>query len=167
MDAGPAADDGEIADLAMAREHHVVGEHDVAAHPAIMRDVGIGQEEAAIPDDRRSRAVHGARIHRHAFADDAILADHEGGRLALVAQVLRRVADRREGKDPGPGTHDGVAIDHGVAHELAAVAELDIRPNHAIRADPDIVPYPRLRIDDGGRMDVTREAQSPTSIALT
>ena len=75
MHGGAAAQNGEIADLAMAGQHHVVGENDALADAAIMRDVGVGQEHRPRPDDRFRAAARGAGIHRHAFANDAVLAD--------------------------------------------------------------------------------------------
>src|ERR1700722_10120834 len=44
VNGGAAAQNGEIADLAMARQHHVVGQNNALANAAIMRDVGVGQE---------------------------------------------------------------------------------------------------------------------------
>src|ERR1700733_4902664 len=44
VNGGPAAQNGEIADLAMASQHHVVGQNNALANAAIMRDVGVGQE---------------------------------------------------------------------------------------------------------------------------
>ncbi len=70
-----AADDGEIADLAMAGEHHVVGQDDALADPAVVGDMGVGEKDAARADDRLRAAARGARIHRHALADQAVLAD--------------------------------------------------------------------------------------------
>ena len=54
-----------------------------------------------------------------------------------------------------------------MADELDPVAELDVRPHHALGADAHVVADPRVRIDDRGRMDRTVEAHSVTSMALT
>ena len=91
-----AAHDREVADLAMAREHHVVGQDDALAETAVVGDMGVGEEHAARADDRLRSAALRARVHRHAFADQAILADDEADRLAAILEVLRLVADRGE-----------------------------------------------------------------------
>jgi hypothetical protein len=44
VNGGAAAQNGEIADLAMASQHHVVGQNNALADATIMRDVGVGQE---------------------------------------------------------------------------------------------------------------------------
>ena len=79
MRGGAAAQNGEIADLAMAGQHHVVGQDDALADAAIMRDMGVGQEHRARANDRFRAAARGAGVHRHAFADEAVLADRQGG----------------------------------------------------------------------------------------
>src|SRR5271156_4625801 len=94
---GAAAQNGEIADLAMAGEHHVVGQNNALADAAIMRDVGVGQEHRTRPNDRFRAAARGARVHRHPFADEAALADGKADRLAAIFEVLRRMSDRGEG----------------------------------------------------------------------
>ena len=75
----------------------------VVADLRVVAHMGIGQEGAAVADDRAQAAALGAGIHGHAFADHAIGADLEGRRLALIFQVLRDVADRGEGEDARPG----------------------------------------------------------------
>src|ERR1700685_4363896 len=44
VNGGAPAQNGEIADLAMASQHHIVGQNNALANAAIMRDVGVGQE---------------------------------------------------------------------------------------------------------------------------
>ena len=100
VDAGAAAQDGEIADRAMAGEHDVVGKDDVAADAAIMRDMGLRQEQAMIADagDAPPPAVPG--IHRDAFADRAIGADDE---IVSSPRYLRSCGGCRERRRDRPG----------------------------------------------------------------
>jgi hypothetical protein len=121
MDAGPASDDGESRRSCNGREHDVVREDDVRADAAIVRHVALGEEEAAVPDDRRPGAVRRAGVHGDAFADDAILADDQRRRFALIAKVLRGVTDRGEREDAGARADARVAGHHDMAQELAAV----------------------------------------------
>ena len=122
MDARAGAEDGEVADLAVSGDHRVVGHDDVVADAAIVRHMGVGEEEAPIADDRLHGPVTCAGMHGDAFADDAIGADRQGGRLAGVFQILRSVADHGEREDLGAGADAGVACDDDVALQVAAIA---------------------------------------------
>src|SRR5690606_899649 len=82
---GQTADIGVIANLAMAGERRLVGHDDAIADDAVMGDMGIGHEEAAVSDPGDPAAAVGAPAHGHALADDAVLADFQRGRPALVA----------------------------------------------------------------------------------
>ena len=96
MRGGAAAENGEIADLAMAGQHHVVGEDDALADAAIMRDMGVGEEHASA--GRRSfreppPAVPGfivtpSRMRQSSPIDKA-------NRLAAIFEVLRLDARSR------------------------------------------------------------------------
>ena len=85
----------------MAGEHHVVGQQDALAEPAIVRDVAIGEKYAFVADDRLAAAARRAGVHRHPLADQAIGADLQPRALAAIFQVLRFVADRGEREDAG------------------------------------------------------------------
>ena len=113
--ARPAAENGEVADADMARQHHVVGEDDVVADLAVVPHMAVGQEGAAVADDGGHAAALGAGVHGHAFADQAVAADRQRGGLALVFQVLRLMADRGEGKDARARTDGGAADYHRMA----------------------------------------------------
>ena len=165
VNGGAAAQNGEIADLAMASQHHVVGENNTLANAAIMRDVGVGQEHRARANDRFRAAARGAGVHRHAFANEAILTDREADRLAAIFEVLRRMPDRGEGKDRRARADRGVAGQSHMGDEPYAVAKLRLRSNMAKRPDLDARPEPGAVFDDSARMD--RVFHSRTSIAET
>ena len=160
-----AADDGEVADLHMACEHHVVGQDDALADPAVVGDMRVGQKHAARPDARLRAAALGARIHGHVLADQAVLADHEPDRLAAVFQILRLVADGGEGKNARARADRRVAGEADVRDEPDPVAERHLRPDMAERSDLDAGAERRAILDDGARVD--RGAHSRTSIAET
>ena len=134
------------------------------AEPAIVGDVAVGEQHAAVADDRLAAAALGAGVDRHALADQAIGADPQPRRLALVFEVLRRVADRGEREDAGAGADVGVAGDDDMREQLDAVAERDLRPDMAERPDLDALAETRAGLDDGARMDRTHAG---TSIADT
>ena len=98
-----AANVGEVADLNMARQHHIVGQDDALPEPAVMTDMRVGEENTTRPHDCLSPSGFGPRIHGHAFANEAFLANDQPHRLAAVLQILRRMSDRGEGEDPRAG----------------------------------------------------------------
>ena len=69
-----------------------------------MPDVAVREEGAAVADRRDRSAAGRAGIERDAFADDAVGADRQRTRLALVFQILRLMADRGERKNARAGT---------------------------------------------------------------
>ena len=159
------ADIGEIADLAMPRQHDIIGQNDPLADPAIMPDMRVGQKCAARADERFRPAAGGARIHRHAFANEAVFADGQAIWLAAVFEVLRRMPDRGEGENDGARADRRVAGQAHVGDQSRAVAERRLRPDMAERPNLHVRPEPRAVLDDGGRMD--RYAHSRTSMADT
>src|SRR5260221_7553984 len=120
MDGGKAADDREIGDHDVAGERRVVDHDDIVADLAVMRDMGADHEQAAVADPRHHAAARRAGIHRHVLADDVVAADDERGFLAVVFEILRLVADRREGEDPGIGADRRSAGDNALGSQLDA-----------------------------------------------
>ena len=76
-----------------------------------MRDMRVGEEDATRADDRLAAPRCGPGIHRHPFADQAILADRQPHGFAAIFQILRLLADRGEGKDARARADLGVAGD--------------------------------------------------------
>ena len=64
-----------VADFDMAAERGVVGEDDVVADFAVMRDVAGDHEQAVIADGGEQTPALGAGIHRHVFAYNIVIAD--------------------------------------------------------------------------------------------
>src|SRR3954468_1315781 len=91
----------------MAAEHRAVGEGDVVADPAVVADVRIGHQKAAVADARDFAVVLRAGADRHALADLAIAADVEPRGAAAVAGRLRWGAER------GKRIDDGLLSDRG------------------------------------------------------
>ena len=141
--------------VTVARQHDVVGEDDVAADLAVVADVAVGEEGAAVADDGRHAAALGARVHGHAFADQAVAADLQRRGLAFVLEVLRLVADRGEREDARPGADGRAAGDDGVAHQLDLVSQHDVLADVAEGTDAHTVAEPGSRLDDRGGMDLT------------
>src|SRR5665213_1689603 len=149
-----AAEDGVILDADVTGQRRVIGHDDMIADDAVMRDVRSHHEQAIIADPRDHAAARGAGVHGDVLADDVAAADLEARFLALVFQILRRVTDRSEGKDPRAVAHRGTAADGDMRHELDILAELDPWPHHAERADFDRGRNFGARLDHGRRMNL-------------
>ena len=113
---------GGQADHAMTAQRHAVREHDVVPDLAVMGDMAVCHEEAAVPDARHAAAVLGPEIHGNAFPDIAIGADDQAGLAAAVTRRLRRRAERGEGIDHGARADRGMARDVDLRHETASIA---------------------------------------------
>ena len=90
----------------MAGERAVVGEDHCIAHRAIVADMAVGQKISAIADPRLSLGCRAA-VDRDELAKGIFVADFEIGRLALIFQILRLLADRAVGVEfvVAPGAH--------------------------------------------------------------
>ncbi len=149
-----AADDREIADIAVPGQHDVVGEDDAVAHAAVVPHVAVGEERATVAHHRRRSAAGSAGIHRHAFANDAIGADGERARLALVFQVLRLVPDGGERKDARARADFRRPGDRDMADEFDAFAKRCLAPDHAERADLHACRELCALLDNGGSVNI-------------
>ena len=165
MRRGAAAQNGEITDIAVAGQHHVVGQNNALANAAIMRNVGVGQEYRPRSDDRFRAAARGAGVHRHPFANEAALANHKADRLAAIFEVLRRMSNGGEGINHRARANAGVAGDTHMRDQPYAVIKLRSRSNLTKRPNLDARPEPSPVFDDGARMDCIRHSR--TSIADT
>lgn len=96
---------------------------------AIVRDVAIGEEVVAAADDR-FRMRSGAAIDRDEFAKCVSVADFQVGRLAVVFQVLRALADAREREELVCLSDDAGAVQRDVVLEPASITE-----NYAVSHD--------------------------------
>jgi hypothetical protein len=107
----------------MSSKHHVVGEKNVVAEPAIMRDMRLREKHAAIAEARCHAPAGRAGIDRYAFAYDAIGTDLERGRFTREFAVLWRMANRGEGKDARARAYMRAANDNDMRDELHPVVE--------------------------------------------
>ena len=79
----------------------------------------LARNDAARRRRRLAAAARGARVHRHALADQAFLADDQRHRLAAVFEVLRLMADRGEREDARARADVRVAGDDDMGVQLA------------------------------------------------
>ncbi len=161
-----AAEDGVVVDAAMAAERRVVDEDDVVADLAVMGDMRADEKQAVVADPRQHPAALGAGIDGHVLADDAVPADLEPARLAVIFPVLRRQADACEGKDLGARADRRVPAETTWPWTLTPSASRTPAADERIRADRDAVRQLRPVLDDRSRMNVRQVSRPPASRSL-
>src|SRR5947208_2058137 len=82
----------------MASQSCGVGQNNVIADYAIMRDMRVGHDERVIANAGQASALCRAAIDGDKFADGVVVADFKARRFAFVTQVLRGESDGRERK---------------------------------------------------------------------
>src|SRR5205807_3933380 len=108
------ADHDPVADLAVAAEGGAVREGDVGADAAVVPDMAVRHEEAAVAHGGDAAAVLGAAVHGDAFTQIAVDADDEAGRPAPIARRPRRRAAGAGRTEPAARPGGGFAGDmHG------------------------------------------------------
>ncbi len=150
----PGADVREVLHGHVAAERRVRPEDGVVADAAIVRDVNVGHEHVAVADHRDAAAAARAAVDGDELAEDVPRPDHEPGGLALVLEILRREADRRERIDLGPIADLGPPVDHRRCADLAIRADAHVRPDARVRTDDGPLANRRARMHDGARIDV-------------
>ena len=118
---------------------------------AVMADVAVGEEGAAVADDGRHAAALGAGVHGDAFADQCSRRRSPASRLALVLEVLRLMADRGEREDARCWPDRRAAGNDDVADQLDLVCRASTfwptMQNGPMRTP---VAEPGTGLDDGG-----------------
>ena len=119
----------------MASQSRGVGQDDVVADHAIMRNVAVGHDERAIADAGEASTLGGAAIDGDKFADGVVVADFEARRFAFVTQVLRGESDRRKRKKAIARADFRGPFDGNMGYEFAILTEFNVRADGAIGAD--------------------------------
>src|SRR5215467_448628 len=121
----------------MSSQGDGIGEGHPIADMAVMRDVRIGHEIAAVSNARYAAALNRAAIHRNAFPDHVIGADLGLRARSRIAAELRAAAKNGVRVDARTRAELRFAHDHHVRIELDAVAQTYARPHEAERSDFD------------------------------
>jgi len=107
----------------------------IGSHDTVVTDMTVVHEITASANAGDATTLFRADVHRHAFADDASLADFKPGRLTTVAQVLWRSAKRRKRIDRAISTDPRVADDIHMSSQLAVWTDNDVRADNAVGTD--------------------------------
>src|SRR5690606_6540195 len=120
--------------------HDVVGQNDVVAQAAIMRDMRIGKEQIVVANNRRATMFYGTGVHGHTFADRAVFANHQRGINGAVMRTLRIATDNGRRPDRGTLADRGSAKNHDMAYQLHVITQHNLWPYMAKRSNGHIFP---------------------------
>ena len=125
----------------MAPEQRAVGDNHMIGHPRVMPHVAMRHQKIVRTDDR-FLGFCVRPVHRDMFAKNVVVADAQTRRLALVFQVLRRLANHAAGVE-------------GVVRAGGRVSsQMRVRPDAAIRAKHHMLVNDRARTDADGRIEL-------------
>src|SRR5690348_13975472 len=114
MNAGVSADVRAVFDNDVPRERRGVGHDDAVADETVVRDVRLGHDQAVVADAREHAAAGGAAMNGDKLANLVAGADARFGWLTFVLEILRREADRDEGKNVCLSADGSATVDHAV-----------------------------------------------------
>ena len=130
-----------------------VGDDDLVAQHAVMRNMAVGHEKAAAAYSRGA-AVARAAMNRDTFAQPVVIADFGAGKaVRLELEVLRVAADHRVLGDAVARADTGVALDHCMGCNFAIVADDDIPFDHGKGTDVHVGAQARVAGDDCAGVD--------------
>src|SRR5262249_55293318 len=153
MNSGKSTKKNVIAKTHVTTQGRAVGEGYVVADMAIVTDMRIGHEEAALPNSGHTSALLGADVHGDAVADGAVCTDDQARVPPSVMHRLRRRAERCEWIDHAAGAYHGVAADMNVADQADGFADRHGGADHTIGTDFRVSGDMRSRRNAGRRVD--------------
>src|SRR5690349_2277317 len=156
MYAGIRADVRAVFDDHVTRECRRVGHDDAVADETVVRDVGLGHDQAIIAEARDHAATRSAAMNGDKLANLVARADARLRRLAFVFEILRSQTDRNEWENVCPGTDRRAAVDHDVRFKPHLVAENDFVADDAVRTDETLVANFGFGTNNCGRMNRSR-----------
>lgn len=155
-----AGDERAIVYLDMAAKQRAVGDDDVVADVAVVRDVGVGHEEIVVPNYCIFFVFVGA-MNGHAFAKGVVVSNAQARRSVFVFQVLRSFADNCACKNFVVRANGAVAGDVSVRADNAARPEDNVFINDRERAHRDVGVELGFGMDNSRRMNHVRHTNSP------
>ena len=131
------ADDDMILDCDMAGNGAVIGKDNVIAYDAVMRDMGVGEEISVMTDDGFG-SWKGAAVDCAKFAERVVISNFQKGRLGVVFQILRALANRAVGIKNIPFSNACRSGYGDMTNEARSASHLDLRA--------DVAEWPDLNI---------------------
>jgi len=162
MDGCLAGQEHPVLHLDVAGQAGGICEDVVAAHDAVVSDVGVGHQEIVVSDPGALVRLDAA-ADVYAFLEMIAIPDGKGfAQLRPVSEILRLRADGGAVTDVVVASHTGGVVDaHAALNDTA-------RPDDGPTLDDGVGPHLNGRVelgaalDDGGRMD----AHNPPSVPV-
>src|SRR5438477_12482204 len=92
MDQAIAGDEGAIRYRNVSAEQRAVGHNNMVAHDRVVSYLAVGHQEIVRAKDRFLRRFVRA-VHGYVLTEDIVLSDTQASGLALIFQILWRIAD--------------------------------------------------------------------------
>lgn len=153
VDRGQPADDGKVLDDGVAGQGGRVGQDHIVAHRAFMGHVGIGHQQAVVPDFCHL-ALQGGEGDCDELPDHGLCADDQLGLGPFVFQILGVAAEGGSVPDLAALAQLGPFVDGHRRADDAAVAQRAFRADDGEGADRNVVADPGRGIYNGGGMDL-------------
>ena len=152
MNGRQTANNGEILDQDMARQGSVIDQNTMVPDMTIVTNMGPGHQKAVIANCGFHPAAFRAGIKGGTFADFGTVANNQAALFTLELKVLRGMTDRGERIDFTFITKGCHARHCYMAVQFYPVPQDNLRADHAIGPDFDILTNLRAIFDDGGWM---------------
>src|SRR5512133_173580 len=167
VDRRKGADIATVTHLDVARQGGAVGEDVLAAHVAVMGDVGPGHQEVVVAQGGEAAAALGPAVEGAALADHVPVAHHQAGRCALELQVLGTHAQGGVGIDVVVLAELGVGTDDDMAAQLGAGTDDSIAFDDTEGAHDHALAQSGLRAHHAARMDLSAHRPSPSARSIS
>ncbi len=134
MNQAIAGDEGAVADGHVPGQQRAVGHDDVVSEHDVMSDMAVRHQKIV----RADAGLLGQLVrtmNRGMFAEDIVVANAQAGRLVLILQILRGVADHAAGVEAVVRANGRVAGQINVRPDDGALADGHRFVNNGVRSD--------------------------------
>ena len=139
----------------MAGQERTIPNDDVVTDGGVVTDMTVGHEEVVRTEAggivRIVRAMNG-----DVLANNVVVTNHDGGRTATKAEILRKIADDGAGVDAVARAEGGCAGEINMGTDLAFVADADFPIDHGVGTNADPGTDASTGMNDSGRMNHTK-----------
>ena len=138
----------------MAGKRCAVHEQGIAANPAIVADMGVGQNKVPVAQRCSAATLSGAAVDGNVLAENIAVARDQFGALAAKRVILRVATDGTERVEHVVLAEPRWATQYGMFLNNAAVAQLNFFADHGISADFDTFSEPGTCRNNSLRVDL-------------
>src|SRR5579859_767732 len=157
---------GPVSHRDMPAQSRRVRHNNVAPNLAIMRNMRIRHDQIVGAHPRTPSTLHRPPVDGDKLADHVMVADLQARRFARISNILRSHANRSESKEVIAQADLRRAANRDMRIQNASLADLDLRPNHAVGRNRARGMYFALRIDNRRRMNRYRRARKGFTSAI-